>query len=138
MVPRISREEQPKCLFPWWNFCYTVWFRIVFAFSWSILFWLFFFHHCRFPLFIISMVYFSMVDFYSYIVIVYRQCLYKVSNSFSIFGKQFDVVQMHKEVNFFLRLIKLVSTNAFYNYYWLIESFSSILLDGFSHEFEWQ
>ena len=42
MVPSIYWEWQPRCLSLWWDFCNVVWFRVVFSFSWGILFYFFF------------------------------------------------------------------------------------------------
>ena len=39
----IFRRGQPRCLSVWWDFCYTVWFRVVFSFSWFFFFNFFFF-----------------------------------------------------------------------------------------------
>ena len=44
MVPSILQEGQPRCLSLWWDFCYVVWFQVVFAFSWDTFFYNFFFH----------------------------------------------------------------------------------------------
>ena len=44
MFPSILQGGQPKYLFLRWNFFYVVWFRVVFSFSWGILFLKFFFH----------------------------------------------------------------------------------------------
>ena len=42
MVPSILRRGGlPRYLFFWWNFCYVVWFRVVFSFSCVILFCIF-------------------------------------------------------------------------------------------------
>ena len=38
MVPSILRRGQPRCLSLWRDFCYVVWFRVIFSFSWGILF----------------------------------------------------------------------------------------------------
>ena len=38
MVSSILRGGQPRCLILWWDFCYIVYFRIVFSFSWDTLF----------------------------------------------------------------------------------------------------
>ena len=43
MVPSILRKGQPWYLSLWWDFHYVVWFRVVFSFSWVIIFY-FFFH----------------------------------------------------------------------------------------------
>ena len=37
MFPSILRMDQPRCVFLWWDFCYIVWFRAVFSFSWGFL-----------------------------------------------------------------------------------------------------
>ena len=39
MFPSILQWGQPMCFSLWWDFCYIVQFRIVFSFSWDILFW---------------------------------------------------------------------------------------------------
>ena len=44
MVPNILGGGQPRYLSFWWDFCYVVWFRVVFLFSWGILFFSFLFH----------------------------------------------------------------------------------------------
>ena len=38
MTPRILQELQPRRLSFSWDFCYKVWFRVVFSFSWDNLF----------------------------------------------------------------------------------------------------
>ena len=43
MVPSILRRVQARYLSLWWEFCYVVWFRVVFLFFWGIPFY-FFFH----------------------------------------------------------------------------------------------
>ena len=52
MVPSILRKGQPWYLSLWWDFRYVVWFRVVFSFSWVIIFYFFFhrymFHGVRF------------------------------------------------------------------------------------------
>ena len=36
MAPGVLQGYQPKRLSPWWDFCYIVWFRVVFSYSWDI------------------------------------------------------------------------------------------------------
>ena len=43
MVPTFLRRAQTRHLSLWWDFCYVVWFRVVFSLSWDILFKCFFF-----------------------------------------------------------------------------------------------
>ena len=38
IVPCILRGGHPRCLSLWLDFCYVVWFKVVFSFSWGILF----------------------------------------------------------------------------------------------------
>ena len=38
MVPSVLWEGQSRYYSVWWGFCYIVWFRIVFSFSWRIIF----------------------------------------------------------------------------------------------------
>ena len=43
MVPRILRVGHTRYLSLWWDFCYVIWFRAAFSFSWDTLF-KFYFH----------------------------------------------------------------------------------------------
>ena len=38
IVSSILRRRRPRCLSLWWDSCYIIWFRVVFSFSWDILF----------------------------------------------------------------------------------------------------
>ena len=44
IVRSILRRGQPRYLSLWWDFCHVFWFRVVFSFSWGILFFIFFHH----------------------------------------------------------------------------------------------
>ena len=45
MIPSIYWGGQPRYLSLWWDFCYVLWFRKVFSFSWGILYYFFFHLH---------------------------------------------------------------------------------------------
>ena len=62
---------QPKSLSHWWEFYYAVWFRVVFSFSWGILFFFFHLHSfngVRFQYFqvFVSFIFYGCFDFFSW------------------------------------------------------------------------
>ena len=54
--------------------------------------------------------------FHLYIISVCRHCLFYRFHFFFIFGEEFDVVNVHKVVDFFSQFMKFVSTCAFPKY----------------------
>ena len=146
MVPSILRGGQPMYLSLWWNFCYVVWFRVVFSFTCWILFFFFLsFPHvwwcplpifssiCRFPClrefwFCLDFVVFcfpSVICHFPLFVISIAH--FSLSNSIPVswlyslttcirVSNSFSFLANSLMADFFLQFMKFVSVSAFPKY----------------------